>query len=140
MLPDRFWDKVHVNLNGCWEWLGYKIRGGYGAIKWQGRTHCAHRVAYECLIGPIPKGLELDHLCRNRGCVRPDHLEPVTHSENIRRGQGPYLTRLRHQEKTSCPQGHPYSGTNLRVRPNGKRDCRACDRDYKRRIRARSGR
>lgn len=80
-----------------------------------GRT--AHRVVYETVVGPVPEGLELDHLCRNRGCVNPAHLEPVTHQENMRRGHWGM--------KTHCPQGHPYEGDNL-VRDGHSRICRWC--------------
>ena len=78
----------------------------------------AHRVAYELQVGPIPVGLQLDHLCRVRSCVNPAHLEPVTSAENTRRG-------LRAM-KTHCPQGHPYAGENLLIRPTGQRRCRTC--------------
>jgi hypothetical protein len=86
----------------------------------------AHRWAYEYSIGPIPEHLELDHLCRSRNCVNPEHLEAVTHLENMGRG-------ISHQKaKTHCPKGHPYSGENLYVAPsNGKRYCRECTRASK---------
>jgi hypothetical protein len=89
---DRFTDKngpipAHrPELGPCWEWTSARTPSGYARVKRQGRDSQAHRVAYEVHVGPIPDGLELDHLCRNRGCVRPDHLEPVTHAENMRRG------------------------------------------------------
>jgi len=86
-LPDRFWDKVQAEPNtGCWLWDANTTRGGYGHFKVSGRMVYAHRLAYEKLVGPIPDGLSLDHLCRVPGCVNPDHLEPVTHAENVRRG------------------------------------------------------
>lgn len=72
---------------GCWFWLGATNSDGYGRIRIEGKTKFAHRIYYEHHIGPIPDGLELDHLCRNRSCVRPEHLEPVTHKENIRRSR-----------------------------------------------------
>lgn len=83
---DRLVDRS-AGLFGCWPWLGTKSRLGYGtaATKVAGRTNQAHRVVYEALVGPIPTGLELDHLCRNTSCVNPSHLEPVTHAENMRR-------------------------------------------------------
>jgi len=89
---ERFWDKVNrEGENGCWEWTAYILPNGYG---WFGlvtganqRNALAHRVAYEFVVGPVPTGLQLDHLCRNRRCVNPDHLEPVTRRENILRGQ-----------------------------------------------------
>jgi hypothetical protein len=87
---DRCLDKIDftTSLQGCWLWTGAKAGKGYGAI-WQGssaRMTYAHRAIYESMIGAIPDELELDHLCRNHACVNPDHLEPVTHSENLRRG------------------------------------------------------
>ena len=85
----------------------------------------SHRLAYELEIGPIPAGLEIDHLCRVRNCVNPAHLEPVTHAENIRRGTGPLAENAR---KTECVHGHPLEGANLYVRPgDGHRQCRACN-------------
>lgn len=81
----------------------------------------AHRVAYEEIMGPVPEGLELDHLCRTRSCVNPSHLEPVTHRENMNRGD--VATR----RKTHCPKGHPYDEENTGIY-NGYRNCRACAR------------
>lgn len=80
-LEERFWAKVE-KTDGCWLWQGYKTVMGYGRINVDGHAVGAHRVAYEMLVGPIPVALTLDHLCRNPGCVRPDHLEPVTLAEN----------------------------------------------------------
>ena len=85
----------------------------------------AHRVAYELLIGPIPAGLELDHLCRNRLCVNPAHLEPVTRQTNQHRGASVSGISVR---ATHCPEGHPYDADNTYVRPNGHRVCRECAR------------
>lgn len=83
-----------------------------------------HRLAWEEVRGPIPAGLVIDHLCRNRACYRIDHLEVVTQRENILRGEGATAV---HARKTQCPQGHPYSGPNLYVEPStGKRRCRTC--------------
>ena len=73
------------DLGPCWRWTGTRDRSGYGQMKYQGRRPGAHRVSYELFVGPVPEGLELDHLCRSPECVRPDHLEPVTHAENMRR-------------------------------------------------------
>lgn len=84
-LSERFWSKVE-KTDSCWLWRGAAAGGGYGHLLVDGRFVQAHRYAYETLIGPIPEGLELDHLCRVRRCVRPEHLEPVTRGENIRRG------------------------------------------------------
>lgn len=125
-LWDRFWPKVDA-AGPCWEWTACKNHLGYGQIGLGRRDQglgMAHRVAYELLVGPIPEGLELDHLCRNPSCVNPDHLEPVTHAENMRRA--PYDAPASKRAKTHCLQGHPYSGENLYVNPKGSRECRAC--------------
>ena len=83
----RFWSKIVVRGEGelCWPWLA-AIQSGYGYIRQNGRPRLAHRVAYEHLVGPIPEGLDIDHLCRNRRCCNPLHMEPVTRSENVKRG------------------------------------------------------
>lgn len=88
-LPPRFWAKVEVLPNGCWQWTAAKNSDGYGLFKIGGRVQGAHRVCYEALIGFIPEGLQSDHLCRNRACVNPAHIEPVTSHENILRGDCP---------------------------------------------------
>ena len=93
---------------------------GHGA-----NTMPAHRYAYEELVGPIPEGLQLDHLCRNRSCVNPDHLEPVTCRENLRRGETLNAANL---AKTHCPAGHPYAGENLSITAKGFRECIECGR------------
>lgn len=111
----------------CWIWHAATNGGGYGAVKIAGKMEPAHRVVYEILVGPIPDGLHLDHLCRRRRCVRPDHLEPVTNGENLRRGNGWSGINAR---KTECAQGHPYNEENTRIRSRGSgRDCRACGRE-----------
>lgn len=81
---DRLYPKILIG-DGCWEWVGTHAARGYGQLKVAGVRRLAHRVVYELLKGPIPHGLELDHLCHNRNCVRPNHLEPVTHQENMLR-------------------------------------------------------
>jgi hypothetical protein len=129
---ERFWAKVERGgADECWLWKAYKVANGYGQFKADNhrRSVVAHRFAYELLIGPIPEGQQLDHLCRNRACVNPAHLEPVTPGENTRRGRAPMLARSRQRAKTHCPAGHPYAGDNLYVRPNGDRKCRACRRE-----------
>jgi len=137
---ERFWTKVDKNgpipeyrpgLGPCWLWIATRYNNGYGrfALDHQ-RNALAHRVAYVLLFGPFPEGLELDHLCRVRHCVKavadqhgPAHLEPVTHRENLLRGNG--VGRF-HAAKTHCPKGHPYSGSNLFYDADGGRRCRAC--------------
>lgn len=128
----RLQDKFLVG-DGCWLWIGYRDPNGYGRITDGDRkVHQAHRVLYELIVGPIPEGLVLDHLCRNTGCVNPGHLEPVTDVENIQRGFNHYLT------KTHCPSGHPYRGTNLgRMNASGSRRCLTCHRENERKRRDR---
>lgn len=121
---------TRVQPDGCWEWQGNKTTNGYG--KWQrGPGHserAVHRIAFEHYRNtPIPQGMQLDHLCRNRVCLNPDHLEVVTPSENTLR-QDHWERR-----KTHCPKGHEYNDENTRRTPKGKRVCRICDRTRKRR-------
>lgn len=128
---DRFIEKTRPAENGCIEWTGGLNGAGYGQFYRGGRNSAnetgkgyAHRYAYEYYVGPIPDGMHLDHLCRNRKCCNPAHLEPVTHRENILRGSAP---AARHARKTHCPAGHEYSGDNLYVHPvKGQRICRMC--------------
>lgn len=109
-------------INGCWEWQLGKSADGYGqTFTWDGTSSStvrAHRLAYETFIGPIPKELVLDHLCRNKICINPDHLEPVTVKENTRRGKVGIL-------KTHCSKGHKYTKENVVFRAD-KRSCRRC--------------
>ena len=142
----RFWSKVDVGHPlGCWEWAGALRRDGYGAFSVGSRTDgtsrqvLAHRVAYELLIGLIPDGLVIDHLCRNRGCVNPDHLEPVTNRENVRRGYVGAMAGARQAAKSHCPQGHEYDEANTYVDRSGGRYCRACRNERSREWRKRPG-
>lgn len=116
----------------CWLWQRSKLTAGYGQV---GRGIPAHRVVYEELVGPIPEGLQLDHLCRVRACVNPGHLEPVTRRENLLRGESP---AAKHARKTHCPKGHPFEGENLYVDPRGQRGCKTCRREQLRAFRSRS--
>ena len=111
-----------VQENGCWEWAG-STRSGYGRMRHNGRPQQAHRVYYKLLKGPIPGGLQIDHLCRNPLCVNPDHMEPVTHRTNSLRGVGAPAANAK---KTHCPRGHSYAGENVYFPPSGGRQCRRC--------------
>lgn len=122
----------HVSIEGdCWIWTGSRSGNGYGMIAVDNVRWMAHRYAYTALVGAIPEGLDLDHLCRNRACINPAHLEPVTRSENLKRG-APRGERQR--ARTHCPHNHPYDEQNT-TRRNGRRICKACDRDRARRNR-----
>lgn len=107
----------------CWIWRGSTSTVGYGQFHVWGRLVTAHRFVYELYVGPIPEGLVLDHLCRNRQCVNPAHLEPVTHRINILRGEG---AGARNAAKEECPRGHPLTPENVRPSPRGFRRCSTC--------------
>ena len=129
---ERFWAKVERRgADDCWTWTAGTSEG-YGQFGLSRRSGSirAHRFAYELLIGPVPDGLELDHLCRNRLCVNPAHLEPVSRRENILRGESP---TAQHARQTHCKNGHPLSGDNLYLHPKGSRVCLTCKRAYERR-------
>lgn len=123
-LPLRFEAKVE-RTESCWLWLGCTNSRGYGCWGVQGVSHLVHRVAYEALVGPIPEGLTIDHLCRVKTCVNPDHLEPVTIRENVTRGAAA-------RRPTHCPKGHEYTPENTytKRRSNGwiNRCCKECTR------------
>ena len=125
-LPERFWAKVEPEPNtGCWLWTASLSSGGYGQfmIRPSPKPERAHRLAYETLVGPIPEGLELDHLCRVRSCCNPSHLEAVTHRENVLRGTSPYASAAR---KTHCDHGHPLDSTRWKGRKRTIRCCSVC--------------
>lgn len=123
--------------NGCWEWVGTTVSSGYGHIWVNGKHAMSHRHVYELHRGPIPPGLNLDHLCRNRKCVRPDHLEPVTHRENVLRGCGATAINAR---KVTCAYGHPLTDGES----HGGRWCKQClhrqQREYTEQHKARTKR
>ena len=145
MIEQRFWATVYKDgpvptarpdLGPCWIWTACKQSKGYGQFRVDGRTVLAHRFAYELLVGPIPEGYELDHLCRVHLCVNSLlHMEPVTHQVNVLRGLSPESTKVRAREKTCCPSGHPYDEANTRWYRGG-RHCRTCRRAHKRARRA----
>jgi len=139
-LPERLRKRVCVNDADCW--LATR-NGRYAEYMVHGRRYLAHRFVYELFVGPIPNGLEIDHLCRNRPCINPAHLEAVTCKENIRRGLTGYFGEKYKgkgarpwRKRTHCPQGHAYTGRNLIIDYQGKRLCRACYNASRRRIRA----
>ena len=109
-----------VKTDECWLWSGPRS-GRYGAACLGGKVRKAHKVVYEFLKGPVPAGKELDHLCRNRYCVKPEHLEPVSHRENILRGNSPAAV---HAKQTHCSRGH--SLADAYVYDGGRRRCRVC--------------
>lgn len=124
---DRFWRRVEKTQT-CWNWNGALNHGGKGYGRFRGddgKWYLPHRWAYQQLVGVIPEGLTVDHLCKNTRCVRPDHLEAVSIRENVLRGDGPPALNAR---KTMCPKGHQLSGDNLQIRASGRRACRACVR------------
>lgn len=132
-LEERLWMKVdkegpvsdcRPDLGHCWIWNGSKSKD-YGRILAHGKTTLVHRVSYELLMGAIPEGLKLDHLCRTTLCVNPSHLEPVTQKENVLRGFGACAI---HARKTHCLRGHEFNEVNTRIRPDGGRECRVCQR------------
>lgn len=128
---DRFAEKIALTENGCIEWVASLNNMGYGTFAFGGgKSTVAHRWSYEHHVGPIPEGMSLDHLCRNRACVNPSHLEPVTQGTNLLRAVGVGKANTR---KTHCPAGHPYAGDNLYMAPSRpNRMCRTCRRGSKR--------
>ncbi len=130
MTKEKFLSKVN-KAEKCWEWLGFINEKGYGE-SYAGGKKSAHRLSYELFNGKIPHGLQIDHLCRNRKCVNPDHLEAVSRRVNILRGQAPSANNAR---KDICKKGHPYKGDNLVLYKRKQtntwwRVCRECRRTW----------
>jgi hypothetical protein len=127
-LPSFLADHVALDAESdCWLWTGRLDKDGYGVVGHKGADRRAHRASYEALRGSIPPGLVIDHLCRVRNCINPDHMEPVTNAVNVLRGEGWAAKQAR---QTSCKRGHPFAGANL-FYCRGSRRCRACHRAWK---------
>ena len=119
----KFMDKVSINeQTGCMEWTGSITNGGYGVVRYKGRLTVAHRAFWVFMGNPDPEGKDLDHLCRNRCCINPDHLEPVTRAENLKRG---FVAR-------GCKNGHPYNEEDFSIvncsDGSQKLRCKVCHR------------
>ncbi len=133
--PPEWWQRFVAKVefgdgDGCWVWTAARHPRGYGHFNPDGVVRSAHRLAYEVWVGPIPEGLDLDHLCRNTSCVNPGHLEPVSRKENTMRGD---TITAAHARRTHCPQGHPYDEENtyhIPSRPTA-RYCRICQAEHK---------
>jgi hypothetical protein len=137
-IEERLWEeraahRIVVDAGGCWIWQGPLRRDGYGELRVHGQLWLAHRFAYVALVADVPADLTLDHLCRERSCVNPDHLEPVTRGENVLRGE---LGTVKAWRAGTCMRGHPRSKENAYWRKDrpGAWNCRACcrERDRKR--------
>lgn len=129
VLPETERFERHITKqDGCWLWSGCKNKKGYGMFLIGDSARLAHRESLRIYGKPIPQGMTVDHLCRNRACVNPDHLESVPHSINVSRG----TTGIVNRSKTRCPRGHEYSSVNSK----GSRYCKICCRDNTRKYRA----
>lgn len=120
----RFWSKVE-KTEGCWNWTACLTHDGYGRFSLKRKARLAHVISYLLSGNEIPDGMTLDHKCRNRKCVNPDHLEPKTGKENVLCGES---FSAKNARKTECVNGHELTQENTYIRPNGNRDCRACIR------------
>lgn len=127
---EYFFNRVEVLPNGCWQWLRSLADNGYGHYAFDNIREKAHRFAFKVFVGEIPDYLQLDHLCRNRGCVNPEHLEAVSSKENVRRS--PIQVTTINARKTHCIRGHEFTAENTRLERNGtKRTCKTCKRLHK---------
>lgn len=124
----RFLSKTRAGPDGCIEWSGHKTRPGYGQFSWMSKPILAHRWVYEAVKGPIPKGMVIDHLCRNRACVNVAHLECVSMGENTKRGLLHIMQKAKAAGTTHCQRGHPLFGPNLIITSSGHRSCKKCQR------------
>lgn len=132
-IEERIASAIRVDeQTGCHVWTWHRCRGGYGRIDWQGRKRQAHAVTYELRFGPPPHNGEIDHKCRNRACCNPDHLEFVSHRENVLRGNSFSAVNA---AVTHCVNGHPFDDQNTAQLRRGGRACRACARERSRRVR-----
>lgn len=131
---ERLLEKCYAAESGCWQWIGAQNRKGYGQLFFRGKLWVSHRVAYTIFVGEIPEGMTVDHLCFNKGCINPAHLEPVTALENTQRAK----RAGRHRPSTQyppgyCAAGHQYTEDNVAIRPDGRRRCKMCARLKRRR-------
>lgn len=124
-LPKRLQEKITITDNGCWQWTGSIGLKGYGLTSYKDISYSAHKFIYQLLKGEVPAGLVLDHLCRNRSCVNPKHLEIVTQQVNLLRGK---TKAAENAAKRECIKGHKYTDENTYVKPNGARNCKICQR------------
>lgn len=139
-LPERILAKiVRIPECGCWVWEGSISGYGYGETWWNNSKKFIHVLMHELFVGEVPDGFKVDHLCRVRCCCNPEHLEAVTHAENVKRGTGWQHVVEKHKAATHCQRGHPWIEENTYVEPNGKRRCLECKRMRLRNWRAKNG-